>query len=882
MADLPPLTKVWDKGPESGFEFERLMKKLLIHDGKINDYVFEPGATYKDRGIDGYVRSNYPGMKCPVVFQFKWLEGPINKGSAATQIRGSFANLLTTDIDFKSYVLVTPQNLTGSEKNWLEKLPIDNKTKVSIYHFGHDEIQVLLDAYPVLKKYCYGFAVSGETLNVGVIEKKYRDAIYEEVKYLDFIGLPTGSYQRQQLMEKPELTKIYIPLDFIDEPGDSDMTTLQEVLKESQRVVVLGDPGSGKSTLAKYLASIHSRIKEKEPESKVPNLLPFIIPIREFVRKKQEKKGQSFNFVDYLKTIADCHYAFNDLDKDFFIGLLDMGQAIVVFDGLDEVASESGRTRVAKDIQQFSRQYLDCPVWVTSRVVGYTVNVRLDSKVFQHFYLAPVTPEQAGEFIKKWYEIQMPINDTLRNDRIGSLQYAIENNPGVQRLKTNPLLLTMMTLVHQFEGTLPDDRARLYEKCLELLLKTWQDQKYEALGIKNPLEERGLSYNDQLKLLAAVAFYIQKKNQHKKEDTRGLIAEKELVKRLFEARFNERRMTKEQAEEDIRVFLEYIRDRSGLLVEKGRNEKGENIFAFVHLSFLEYLCAYQMAEDKSKSQQQHIHQLLTYIANPAWEEPILLSLYLFAKSTGSSPFIDAFGEEVIEYLTHSSDINGWFLLGRAVRDNTGFAGADIKDILRKILEIHLDEPQNDTAFSILKEIDRFSTEGKEKLNDVLKESIMKSPVEKAFESLYLYKGFFGIDVQVPEIISKNKYHSDLFPFLPVYRDSEILSAYIEQNLEEKHWVSYYANTIDKTSDNLEQLRVGRLDARELRGYIIASWAEFFTAFQKRHEFLEKNPSQIKAMDRIDNLHSDFGGYASMDYPVNLFHNDSIVNLFLFF
>jgi predicted NACHT family NTPase len=45
----------------------------------------------------------------------------------------------------------------------------------------------------------------------------------------------------------------------------------------------------------------------------------------------------------------------------------------------------------------------------------------------------------------------------------------------------------MMTLVHQSEGTLPDDRAKLYEKCIELLLKTWQDQKYMTLGIKNPL-----------------------------------------------------------------------------------------------------------------------------------------------------------------------------------------------------------------------------------------------------------------------------------------------------------------------------------------------------------------------------------------------------------
>ena len=86
MKNLPPLTKVMDKGPESGFEFERLMKKLLIHDGSSKGYVFEPGTTYRDEGIDGIVRKNCPGMECPVIFQFKWLEESIDSGSALEKL----------------------------------------------------------------------------------------------------------------------------------------------------------------------------------------------------------------------------------------------------------------------------------------------------------------------------------------------------------------------------------------------------------------------------------------------------------------------------------------------------------------------------------------------------------------------------------------------------------------------------------------------------------------------------------------------------------------------------------------------------------------------------------------------------------------------------
>jgi hypothetical protein len=83
-------------------------------------------------------------------------------------------------------------------------------------------------------------------------------------------------------------------------------------------------------------------------------------------------------------------------------------------------------------------------------------------------------------------------------------------------------------------------------------------------------------------------FYIQASNREEPEDTRGFIEERELAQVLFKARFNKKRMAEEDAREDVRVFLDYIRDRAGILVEKGRNENGENIFAFVHISLTLY------------------------------------------------------------------------------------------------------------------------------------------------------------------------------------------------------------------------------------------------------------------------------------------------------
>lgn len=872
MKNLPPLTTVIAKGPEAGFEFERLMKKLLIHDGSLKGYVFEPGPTHKDKGIDGIVKQNYPGMKGPVVFQFKWLFGEINKGAAGQQIKDSFASLLHSGTTFKCYVLVTPWDLTGTEKKWLESLPGDKKKRIAVYHFGHTQIQVLLDAFPSLMKYYYGVEVWGSAQDFKAIKKKYRSAIAAEVKHLHFLGLPTRHYQRQLELERPELAKIYIPLDFNPQKESSTtaVATLHQILDNSHRVVVLGDPGSGKSTLAKYLAWIHSKIPDSGDKPGLERPIPFFIPIREFVRQQQERKSEAFNFIDFLKYKAEADYSFNDMDKDFFIALLELGQAIVLFDGLDEVASDSGRSRTSQTIQQFSRLYPDSPVWVTSRLVGYTVDVKLDSKVFAHYRLAPVTPEQAGEFISQWYDIQLPNNERLRLDRVQSLRQAIEINHGVKRLKTNPLLLTMMTLVHQFEGSLPDDRAKLYEKCLELLLNTWQEQKYRDMGIKNPLEERDLRSGDQLKMLAEAAFHIQARNRKARNDTRGLIEERELAQVLFKARYNEKRMTEENAQEDVRVFLDYIRDRAGLLVEKGRNEKGENVFAFVHLSFLEYLCAYRIAEDKSKSQDDHIATLLGYMEDTAWEEPILLALYLFDRSTGPS-FIDAFSAAVFKKLSGTSANNGWFLLGRAVRDNLKFAHEDIKRITGKILGLWLEYRHEQIAFPILKEIVEFSKEGENILKEVISEAVKNEPAERAFDSIFLYEKLYKIDPPLVEALAGNKEYSTLLAYLPVYRYKEWVHGYIYENLEERQWVTYYNSAADKTSEYLQKLPAWPLLLKELKGYIISHWAKLFLAYQERREFLEINREHLEGLKGIKNICCDFGGYAQVSYRLRLFY-----------
>lgn len=868
--NLPPLTDILPKGSETGMEFERLIKKLLIHDGSLKGYEFEPGATHYDRGIDGYVRAKYPGADSPVVFQFKWLKGDISSGSNAQQIENSIRRFLTGNSKAASYILVTPNDLKDSESKWLkEKLPKKYKTDIKFFHYGHEKIQVLLDGYPALKKYYYGEQVDGCLQDYKSTKREYMHSISADVKSLQFIGIPTGHYEKQNILEKPELEKIYIPLEFLEDRAKSQTQDLQTILAKQNRVVILGDPGTGKSTLAKYIALIHS---QKIAPLKVWNLeeqFPFIISIREYVRQRQDRSG-TFTFIDYLKYKAENDFCIPKVENDFFVALLALGKAIVLFDGLDEIATESGRHQAAKRIEQFSRHYPDTPVWVTSRIVGYTVNVKLNKETFKHYYLAPVSEEQADAFIEKWFEIQLPKNKTQRKDHTVSLQAAVKGNPGVHRLRSNPLLLTMMTLVHQFEGNLPVDRAELYKKCIELLLNTWQAPKDQDLGQKNPLEERGLKYQDQLKLLAAAAHYIQVKNRkHGDEETRGLIAEKELRQVLIKARFDKRRgISEESAEEDIQKFLDYIRDRTGLLVEKGRNEKKENVFAFVHLSFLEYLCAYQLAENKSKSREEHVDALLEYVGSSTWAETILLSLYLFSNSTGAESIIDDFCEKMFEVLKRENSETGWYLLGRAVRDNIAFTYDNIKHICRKIIRIWLKNQDDNTAFSVLEEIGNFSQKGKELLNEALKEDIEKRPADQAFAALSLLNELFAIDSTTVDAVRRNKEYNELLPYLPALRTYGEMGGLVNSALEVNNWTVYYNSVQDKSVENLKQVTSSSTHPAEWLGYAIHSWSWAFENFKTRSQFLALNQRDLNLL-KSGVFTFRFYDSVSVHFPLNI-------------
>lgn len=184
------------------------------------------------------------------------------------------------------------------------------------------------------------------------------------------------------------------------------------------RVVLLGDPGSGKTMLTRYLTVWAAGGFDLEGIDRPPELVPLRIPFREYLAEVDH--GKSTGIIDFLVGQAKDVLQV-PRDAAFFKTLLDSGHALVLLDGLDEVARTDTRQRARDCVRAFAEAWPRSPMLVTSRIVGYDdaalPSVRTEgdarnplpaSACFSHLTLVPLTDEALDELIRRWYRAQIP------------------------------------------------------------------------------------------------------------------------------------------------------------------------------------------------------------------------------------------------------------------------------------------------------------------------------------------------------------------------------------------------------------------------------------------------------------------------------------------
>jgi formylglycine-generating enzyme required for sulfatase activity len=393
------------------------------------------------------------------------------------------------------------------------------------------------------------------------------------------------------------------------------------------RLAVVGAPGSGKTTLLHYTAVRLAEALARDDDTRLADLgianappVPLLLPLRELGTYLQEAGRREASGAN-PRLLLDCltnYYARFDLQlpADFFTRLCDANRAILLLDGLDEVTRSEDRVFVSAVVRSFATRYPRCRYVVTARIAAYHGDAQIGLG-FRICTVADLDATQQQHFIGNWSRSLHRLLYRLHGDALehqshryaDDLWRALQMNDRVRDLATNPLLLTVVAVIFYNNYVLPEDRAALYEECVEVLLRGGRgkaDRAGQERAGYTGQATLSMGMAPKRELLSAVAYTM-----HQRGEERLFISRSELID-LFTQQLSGR---SSEPRETARIVVEELPVHIGLL-----DEREPDRYRFSHLSFQEFLAARFIAS----ATEDRWDELLAHYDDSWWREVILL------------------------------------------------------------------------------------------------------------------------------------------------------------------------------------------------------------------------------------------------------------------
>jgi energy-coupling factor transporter ATP-binding protein EcfA2 len=513
-------------------------------------------------------------------------------------------------------VLTSHEFLEEAENSLWADLRSDNMDKLVTLINGNQLVSLLekhlpsafWDEYDYFNKYFNAMKSEFETIKditaIGQKEPIPLEEIYVSLRLCEKTTEREVPFEKEGKIFAEEL----IEKEMADRKAEREKVLDAEgALKDFDKLVIVGVPGSGKTTLLKYLAL---KTCKENIEKQERACVPIPITLREFL-------GSGRTLREYIDNVFE-NYKFPKA-KDFVEKDLKEGKCRLLLDGFDELATKENQDKIAEGILRFTEKYPKSQTIVTSRVAGYHDELR----GFTTLELMEFDDGQIERFIENWF-------GKIDPERVRSMFGAIMENEKIRAIARNPLMIAIIAIIYEEDKKLPQKRASLYQRCIEVLLSKWDVQK----RLKNEYTSDRKEF-----ILRKLAFYGHTNNKR-------ILTEKEVMEEMLKY-FPQIQLQ----EDDAKPLLDEIWQRSYLL-----RQIAIDTYDFLHLSFQEYFTALEL-----KEQPDGISTIIKHLSEPWWEEPILLYAGI---SKNATDLILRIKKEVPEDMFYSNLI----LFGKCVAD----------------------------------------------------------------------------------------------------------------------------------------------------------------------------------------------------------------------
>ena len=263
-------------------------------------------------------------------------------------------------------------------------------------------------------------------------------------------------------------------------------------IKGVSRFVLEGSPGQGKSTVTQFLCQVHRlRLLGNQGElqslsnkhTDTPTRVPFRVDLRDFALWTSGRHPYSDDASQHqqdprsLESFLTMQISWQSgglqITPEDFLQIVSRSHAVVVLDGLDEVANLATRGHIVQEICEAAVR-LDVhakslQVIVTSRPAAFANSPAFPEDDWTHLELHNLGYKNIESYTEKWIRGQGLSQQ--ESTQISQILRAKLEQPHLRDLSRNPMQLSILLhLIHVQGVALPEKRTALYEEYVKHFL----------------------------------------------------------------------------------------------------------------------------------------------------------------------------------------------------------------------------------------------------------------------------------------------------------------------------------------------------------------------------------------------------------------------------